>query len=117
MPRSATVGAPLVRVGDFYGQDAPTILPNPATSVVAAGKASPDLATATVAAPTGTVNDGNLPAVVSSAMRQDMELFSPDARLASIARVLSLQTRADALEYMAEVQRKIRPVRPHAPGQ
>jgi len=97
--------------------DAPTILPNPATGAPAAGKASVDLATASVAAPTGTVNDGNLPVVVSSAMRQDMALSPPDARLAIIDRVRSLQTRADALEYMAEVQRKIRHVRPHAARQ
>jgi len=50
-------------------------------------------------------------------MRQDMALSPPDACLAIIDRVRSLQTRADALEYMAEVQRKIRPVRPHAEGQ
>jgi len=97
--------------------DAPTTLPNPTTGVLAADKASVDLATATVATPTGTVNDGNLPAVVYSAMRQDMALSPPDARLAIIARVRGLQTRADAFEYMADVQRKIRPVRPHAAGQ
>jgi phospholipase C len=97
--------------------DTPTILPNPATGVLAADKASVDLATATVAAPTGTVNDGNLPVVVSSAMRQDMALSPPDARRAIIDRVRGLQTRADALEYMAEVQRRIRPVRPRAPRQ
>lgn len=97
--------------------DAPTTLPNPTTGFLAADKASADLATATVATPTGTVNDGNLPAVVYSAMRQDMALSPPDARLAILARVRGLQTRADAFEYMADVQRKIRPVRPHAARQ
>jgi phospholipase C len=97
--------------------DAPTTLPDPTTGVLAVDQARTDLATATAATPAGTVNDGNLPAVVYSAMRQDMALSSPDARLAIIGRVRSLQTQADALEYMVEVQRKIRPVRPHAAGQ
>jgi phospholipase C len=97
--------------------DTPATLPNPATGGPAVATASADLATDTVAAPTDTVNDGNLPAVVHSAMQQDMALSPPEARPAIIARVRGLQTRADALEYMMEVQRKIRPVRPHATGQ
>jgi phospholipase C len=95
----------------------PETLPNPATGGPVAAPASADLATAALADPTDTVNDGNLPAVVHSAMRQDMALSPPEARPAIIARVRNLQTRANALEYMAEVQRKIRPVRPHAAGQ
>jgi hypothetical protein len=94
--------------------DTPATLPTPATGGPAAATVSVDLATAALADPTGTLNDGNLPAVVHSAMRQDMALSPPEARPAIIARVRSLQTRADALEYLAEVQRKIRPVRPHA---
>jgi phospholipase C len=97
--------------------DAPATLPNPATGDLAAATASADLATSTVADPTDTVNGGNLPAIVHSAMRQDIALSPPEARPAIIARVRSLQTRADAFEYMAEVQRKIRPVRSHAAGQ
>jgi len=96
--------------------DTPASLPKPANGGLAAATASGDLATAALAAPSDTVNDGNLPAIVHSAMRQDMAFSPPEARPAIIARVRSLQTRADALEYMAEVQRKIRPVRPHAAG-
>jgi phospholipase C len=97
--------------------DTPTTLPNPAAGGAGITTPSADLTTARIAAPTETVNDGNLPAIVLSAMRQDMELSPPEARPAILARVRSLQTRADALEYMAEVQRKIRPVRLHAAGQ
>src|SRR5215469_10580004 len=97
--------------------DTPETLPTPATSAPVAATVSADLDTAALADPTDAVNDGNLPAVVYSAMRQDMTLSPPEARPAIIARVRSLQTRANALEYLAEVQRKIRPVRPHAAGQ
>ena len=96
--------------------DTPASLPKPANGGLAATTASGDLATAALAAPSDTVNDGNLPAIVHSAMRQDMAFSPPEARPAIIARVRSLQTRADALEYLPEVQRKIRPVRPRAAG-
>jgi phospholipase C len=98
-------------------RDAPATLPNPATGGPGLASAPADLGTATVVAPAETVDEGNLPAVVHSAMRQDMAVSPPQARPAIIARVRNLRTRADALQYMAEVQQKIRPVRPHATGQ
>ncbi len=94
--------------------DAPATLPDPATGEPAAPA---DLVTASVVAPAETVNEGNLPAIIHSAMRQDMALSPPEARPAIIARVRNLQTRADAAQYMAEVQQKIRPVRRHAAAQ
>lgn len=98
--------------------DAPETLPAPAESLIAPALTAPtaDLSTATVAAPNETVNEGNLPAVVHSAMQQDMALSPPEARPAIVARVGGLQTRADAFAYLAEVQKKIRPIRAHAGG-
>jgi phospholipase C len=96
--------------------DAPATLPNPASGDPGLAAAQADLVTATVAAPTETVNEGNLPAIVQSAMRQDMAVSPPEARAAIIVRVRNLRTRADAQQYMAEVQQKIRPVRQHAAG-
>ena len=96
--------------------DAPERLPEPATSPNAAflSEAVPDLSAATVAAPHESVNDGNLPAIVHSAMQQDLAISPAEARRKIIARVASLRTRADAREYLAEVQRKIRPRRKQA---
>jgi phospholipase C len=96
-------------------RDTPSTLPDPASGPAPAA-AAPDLTTAQVAAPAETVNEGNLPAVVHSAMQQDIKLSPPEARPAIIARVANMQTRADALQYMAEVQKKIRPIRPHSPA-
>jgi phospholipase C len=93
--------------------DAPRFLPNPASGFAPA-MAAADVTPTTVVAPAATVNEGNLPAVVQSAMRQDLELSPPEERPAIINRVANLQTRADALAYMAEVQQKVRTVRPHA---
>jgi phospholipase C len=92
--------------------DPPMFLPDPAAGSPAPATARVDLASATVAAPAETVNEGNLPAVVHSAMQQDMALSPCEARPAIIERVRNMQTRADALTYMAEVQQKIRAVRP-----
>jgi len=90
----------------------PAALPNPASAPAPAAPPS-NLATAHVAAPSETVNEGNLPAVVHSAMQQDLKVSPPEARPAILARVRTLQNRADALQYMSEVQQKIRPIRPH----
>ena len=98
-------------------QDTPDRLPSPATfanPAAVANAPSVKLATATVAAPNETVNSGNLPAVVHSAMQQDIAVSPPAERPAIIARVAAMQTRADALKYMAEVQQKIRPIRAEA---
>jgi phospholipase C len=95
--------------------DAPTALPSPAASIVAPTAAlaapSPNLATAAVAAPNQPVNQGNLPAVVHSALQQDLALSPPEARTAIVARVAHMVNRADALQYMSEVQQKLRSVR------
>ena len=94
----------------------PEVLPSPALEAPLATPSS-DLTVVSVAAPDETVNEGNLPAIVHSAMQQDLALATAEERRAIIARVGSLQTRADALAYLAEVQRKIRPIRARAAAQ
>jgi phospholipase C len=99
--------------------DTPETLPNPVTesiSNLAFHAPARDLKTAPVAAPDETVNEGNLPPIVHSAMQQDLLLSPPEAREAIVARVARIRTRADAQEYMAEVQEKVRPVRSKGAG-
>jgi phospholipase C len=100
--------------------DTPDTLPEPAKSAAEAPDlAAPaaDLAKAGVASPQDPVDAGNLPAVVHSAMQQDLAVSPPDMRAAIIARVRDMRTRSDALRYMAEVQQKVRPLRARAAAQ
>lgn len=92
----------LFRAGAQARNDAPETLPDPAPS-----SAAPMIDTA--AAGTDSVNQGNLPAVVHAAMRQEMAVSPPETHGAIVARVANLKTRADAAQYMAEVQQKVRP--------
>jgi phospholipase C len=90
--------------------DAPQTLPAPANSAAptpAVTAAPPQVTPATVARPAATVNAGNLPAVVHSAMQQDLAVSPASQRAAIVGRVKSMQTRADAAHYMAEVQKKV----------
>jgi len=91
-------------------RDTPLTLPAPANSAEPPpdfSSPAPLVSQATVAAPLATVNEGNLPAVVHSAMQQDL-VVSPDDRAAIVSRVRSIQTQAQAAQYMAEVQQKVR---------
>jgi phospholipase C len=98
----------------FARTDTPETLPDPVSGDLRVAAASTDVDAGPVVAPNETVNEGNLPAIIQSAMRQDMQLSPPEARPEIIERVRSLQTRAEAQQYLAEVQRKIRPVRRQA---
>ena len=101
--------------------DAPETLPAPANSAplvpsFIATAPAPDVAAESVTRPDDSVDEGNLPAIVHSAMQQDLAVSPPEARSAIVARVASLQIRSDASQYMAEVQQKVRQRRPIAPG-
>lgn len=90
--------------------DAPSILPAPANSaqpLPSFALPAPDVPTLTVTRPAETVNAGNLPGVVHSAMQQDLSV-SPGDRASIISRVHSIKTRAQAASYMADVQKKVR---------
>lgn len=94
--------------------DTPVTLPATAAPVPApmeTGAPARVVATPDAAASMETVNQGNLPVVVHSAMRQDLQLSPPEARAAILARVRAMETKADAQEYLKEVQQKIRAAR------
>ena len=90
--------------------DTPSTLPLPAT--VQAGPAVmkmsvPDLSAMVAARPDATVNQGTLPVILHSALRQDLEM-SPELRTVILERVRSIKTREQARQYLAEVQKKVR---------
>jgi hypothetical protein len=60
-----------------------------------------------VSRPDDSVNGGMLPSVLHSALRQDL-LLRPDKKAEILARVAGLETRADAMKYLAEVQARLR---------
>jgi len=99
--------------------DAPATLPAPANSVAplpSLTAAAAIVTPATTTRPTETVDQGNLPAVVHSAMQQDLAASPASARPAIVSRVRSIRTRADAANYMAEVQKKVRSVKAATAG-
>ena len=88
--------------------DAPAALPAPAGSS-AGDAASPAESVAVPASrPEDSVNGGNLPGFVFSALRQDLQSSPPERHKAIAERVGSIQTRAEARQYLHEVQEKIR---------
>ena len=92
--------------------DAPLTLPDPAPSgAVGPGSPTTEVPAVTLSQPNEDVNQGNLPAVVHSALRQDIQISPPEQRQAIINRVAGLKTRAQAAEYLKEVQQKVRPFR------
>lgn len=94
--------------------DTPLTLPAPAVSaapIPSATAAAPQISSATVARPADTVNEGNLPGIVHSAMQQDLTASPAADRAAIISRVQAIRTRADAARYMEDVQKKVRSVK------
>ncbi len=99
--------------------DAPQTLPAPASSAAPTASvtaASPQITPATVARPSDTVDGGNLPAVVQSAMQQDLATSPASERAAIVSRVKAIQTRFDAANYMADVQKKVQSVKTATAG-
>jgi len=80
--------------------DAPARLPDPAPSNVTAPP---------VPAPND-ANKGNLPAIIHAAMQQEIAA-APELRQQIAARVMSIQTRDDARQYLRDVKAKVRPLR------
>jgi len=70
----------------------------------------PDLSATVASKPDATVNEGTLPGIVHSALRQDLEM-SPGRRQDILERVRSIKTREQARQYLAEVQKKVRAYR------
>jgi phospholipase C len=93
-------------------QDAPATLPSAAMlpARLAMSMEVPDLSTVVASRPYETVNQGTLPVILNSALRQDIEM-SPDQRAQILTRVESIKTREQARQYLAEVQTKLRAYR------
>ena len=95
--------------------DTPTTLLLPAAAPAAVMKMSvPDLSATVAARPDETVNQGTLPVILQSALRQDLEM-SPEQRTVILQRVRSIKTREQARQYLAEVQKKLRECRTTTP--
>ena len=91
--------------------DTPTTLPSPASSPAAEMLSMPIEVSAayshlTLSRPNESANDGSLPVVIHSAMRQDIELSPPEQRDTIIAKVATIKTRSDAAAYLASVTAK-----------
>ncbi|HEY4842785.1 MAG TPA: alkaline phosphatase family protein [Terriglobales bacterium] len=88
--------------------DIPTTLPSLATAPAEVMKMSvSDLGTVVAARPDDTVDQGTLPVILQSALRQDLEM-SPEQRTVILQRVSSIKTREQARLYLAGVQKKVR---------
>jgi phospholipase C len=101
--------------------DSPAELPSPANSGIGGCEPYSCSSPRTLAAlpptrPEESMNEGNLPGIMHSVLRQDLALSPPEQRDAIIARFNSLQTRADAWKYKSEVQEKIRAAKAVPPG-
>ena len=89
--------------------DTPQTLPTPAAAMsvpMVLAMSAPDLSATVVARPDDAVNQGTLPGVINSALRQDLET-SPENRGQILERVSSIKTREQARQYLAEVQKKV----------
>ena len=85
----------------------PAVVPTPALAVAVPQPNAVVAADVAIARETDSVNDAALPAILHSAMRQDI-LMSPGRKNEIIAQVARLDTRADARAYLADVQKKLR---------
>jgi phospholipase C len=102
--------------------DTPTALPTPAQSrVTGCDPVSFDRRVATrlssgtevvpVTRPDDSINEGNMPGFLFVVLRSDLALSAPEERAAIMARFKTIETRADASQYMEEVRVKIRAAR------
>ena len=108
--RAARTVLPLLSL-DAPRTDTPTTLPSPASSpapeiLSMAIEPSTAYSHLTSSRPNESANDGSLPVVIHSAMRQDIELSPPEQRDTIIAKVATIKTRSDAATYLASVSTK-----------
>jgi phospholipase C len=85
----------------------PTAPPTLLSAATPSAMARVGTAAVAVARPNDSVNDGSLPAFIQAAMRQDLQM-DPARKSEVLAKVSALQTRGDAMKYLAEVQAKLR---------
>ncbi|MFL5657881.1 MAG: alkaline phosphatase family protein [Ktedonobacteraceae bacterium] len=109
--------------------DAPTVLPGPANSGIggcvpfscSSAEAMPDALSMplSVSRPQDSVNDGNLPGFLHSALRFGLALSAPEQRGTILAQFRSIRTRAEAMQYVNRVRQKVhvaRQISPPPPG-
>jgi phospholipase C len=92
--------------------DAPVTLPSPADPGAGLARAlalfqAPAAGTLVGSRPTETVIQGSLPAILQSALHQDLAVSPPEQRAAILERVSSIETREKARAYMQEVRQEI----------
>jgi phospholipase C len=92
--------------------DAPATLPSPADSGAGLSRAltmlqAPAAEALSVSRPVDTVNQGSLPAILQSALHQDLAVSKPEEKAAILERVRAIETREQARAYMQEVRRKV----------
>ena len=92
--------------------DAPATLPSPADSGAGLSHAlaliqKPVAEALSVSRPADTVNQGSLPAILQSALHQDLAVSPTEQRAVILERVRSIQTREQARAYLQEVRLKI----------
>jgi phospholipase C len=94
-------------------RDTPSKTPPPASSAGAGGPAAEAVAAERALEAGGvsrgeqTVDEGNLPVILHSALRQDLEISGPGQRAAILDRFRAIETRAQAQDYLMEVERKV----------
>jgi phospholipase C len=100
--------------------DTPMVLETPADSQI--GGCEPFSCTAPAATehlpptrPLDSVNKGNLPGFLYSALRWDVALSPPEQRPTAIARFRTVETRADAWHYLNQVRQKITSIKAEPP--
>jgi phospholipase C len=88
--------------------DAPTTLPNPATSGLSSDTILAAAEAAAAKRPPLTMDEENMPGFLHVAMRSDLALSPRPERPAIVARVKAIKTRDEAAQYIEEVRQKIR---------
>jgi phospholipase C len=88
--------------------DAPLTLPKPIASSAPAALAARAVVapSAPAAAPTDSIDKGNLPGFLHAVLRTDLDLSPAAQRPAIVGRFNTIKTRAQAQQYMDEVRRK-----------
>ncbi|RJS25662.1 hypothetical protein DRW03_04030 [Corallococcus sp. H22C18031201] len=84
--------------------DCPETLPSPAR---VNDRQPAEQTSARLPSPTDSVTEGHLPGFLHLALRTDLELSPASERKARLARVKAIQTRADAEQYMREIQSRL----------
>jgi len=93
-------------------RDTPATAPSPANFAGAVGAETQAMAARSTEVGIAsraeeTVNQGNLPGVLQSALRQDLQISLSTQKQAILDRVRSIQTRGQAEQYLAEVRQKV----------